>query len=157
MPAQWRLDWVQIADIYFTQDSMSDHFSAGWGRIDNLIQAFQGAADLDAVLGSNVIYVVPYPDTDGKLYSLDNRRLFCLKMVYPPLQMITVRIPKQFIKRRFIVSFGELSGSSVEALWKLSGSSLKALWKLSGSSLETLWSSLELSEALWLCARCTRG
>ena len=51
---------------------------------------YQGAADPDSMLGSGLIYMAPYPTVHGKLFSLDNRRLFCLKWVYPPHQAIAV-------------------------------------------------------------------
>ena len=37
-----------------------------------------------------MISVAPYPDANGGLYSLGNRRLFCMNYVYPPSKKVKV-------------------------------------------------------------------
>ena len=85
----WTSEHIPLGDIYYSQDTIRDRFSGG-GSIADLIAAFRCTDEPDQVLSHNRISVVPYPCGTSALYTLDNRRLFCLKFVYPPTQLIWV-------------------------------------------------------------------
>jgi hypothetical protein len=76
-----------LGDIHYSQDTIRDHFSDG-RHISFLIVAFGKTSEPDIVCP--MIFVAPYPDSNGGLYSLDNRRLFCMKHVYPPCKKVKV-------------------------------------------------------------------
>ena len=83
MRRQWTYEQIPLGDIYYSQDTIRDMFADG-RSLSNLIAWFKHSDDPDQGLCDNRISVVPYPSGTSALYTLDNRRLFCLKFVYPP-------------------------------------------------------------------------
>jgi len=86
---RWIPDKVALENIFYTQDTIRDSFQDG-SPLEKLIERFGGVEDPDEILQTNRISVAPYPEVNGRLYSLDNRRLFCLKRVYPADKQIWV-------------------------------------------------------------------
>eukprot|EP00933_Yihiella_yeosuensis_P020157 TRINITY_DN16237_c0_g2_i1.p1 TRINITY_DN16237_c0_g2~~TRINITY_DN16237_c0_g2_i1.p1 ORF type:complete len:433 (-),score=48.16 TRINITY_DN16237_c0_g2_i1:26-1324(-) len=77
----------KVGDIHFSQDSMSGRFKNG-SSIDSLKAEFlRKGSDPDQVLTPNFIEVVFYR---SKWYSMDNRRLWCLKQSYPADMLVQV-------------------------------------------------------------------
>jgi hypothetical protein len=89
MRRQWTYEQIPLGDIYYSQDTIRDIFADG-RSLSNLIAWFKHSDDPDQVLCDNRISVVPYPSGTSALYTLDNRRLFCLKFVYPPTLLLWV-------------------------------------------------------------------
>ena len=66
---------------------MREQFARGWTYqiLVDLIRAFKSSEDPDVTLNQtdSCIEVAPYKH--GKLFSMDNRRLYCLKGSFPAL------------------------------------------------------------------------
>jgi hypothetical protein len=90
MRRQWTYEQIPLGDIYYSQDTIRDIFADG-RSLSNLIAWFKHSDDPDQVLCDNRISVVPYPSGTSALYTLDNRRLFCLKFVYPPTLLLWIK------------------------------------------------------------------
>ncbi len=90
---RWEWSQVKLGDIHFTQDNVRDkssHYSAFRSLCDS-IAAFKRDGDPDISLSKTNAHVEVVPYKHKKLFSMDNRRLFCLKEVFGPEQKLWVK------------------------------------------------------------------
>eukprot|EP00928_Gymnodinium_smaydae_P009146 TRINITY_DN13386_c0_g1_i2.p1 TRINITY_DN13386_c0_g1~~TRINITY_DN13386_c0_g1_i2.p1 ORF type:complete len:366 (+),score=52.75 TRINITY_DN13386_c0_g1_i2:75-1172(+) len=84
-----QLHRVQLGDVHFSQDSIRAQFRDG-RSIYQLKEAFSlPEADPDAILRPSFIEILCYK---GKWYSMDNRRLWCLKEVFPAERLVSAYV-----------------------------------------------------------------
>ena len=90
---RWTWCQVQLGDIRFTQDNVREEFGRGWAyrTLHDLIHELKRSEDPDGTLHQtdSCIEVAPYKH--GKLFSMDNRRLYCLKESFSAGRMIWVK------------------------------------------------------------------
>ena len=79
----WSWEQAPIDDILFTQDNIREQFSRGslYRTVYDSITALQNSDDPDKGFDETIRHIeVVYKN--GKLHSMDNRRLFCVKEAF---------------------------------------------------------------------------
>jgi len=101
-----------IDDLYYSQASISDLFK-DLRPLHELVQVLRAeGADPDAILGAQLINVVLH---NGRMYSMDNRRLWCLKAALPGQTQICVKLHSSaegYGVERFLAKFSTTNGGT---------------------------------------------
>ena len=93
MSRLWEWSQVKLGDIRFTQDNVRESFShhSRFRSLCDSIAAFKKDGDPDISLSKTNAYL-EVVSRHNKLFSLDNRRLFCLKEVFDIEQKLWVKL-----------------------------------------------------------------